>query len=171
LKKRLSVTAFSSTWATTMSPLRAVVCGRMRRKSRSAVGLDHRIAPNAQDVGIAAGREDVRDGHRLRRVLVGLDRAAGRDLADDRDDPGIARRRLWDQLVRQPEPDRGRWREADRARLGGPALEVALAFEDLEVVVDGGRGSKPDRPAAVRAGRGRKPRARRVAARRCSRGS
>jgi len=27
------VTAFSSTWATTMSPLRAVVCGRMSTKS------------------------------------------------------------------------------------------------------------------------------------------
>ena len=36
-KKRLSVTAFSSTWATTMSPSRAVSCWRMTTKSPSAM--------------------------------------------------------------------------------------------------------------------------------------
>ena len=36
-KNRFSVTAFSSTWATTMSPLRAVVWGRISTKSPSAM--------------------------------------------------------------------------------------------------------------------------------------
>ena len=58
------------------------------------VGLDHRVAADAEDVRVAARREDVRDGHRLRRVLVGLDRAAGRDLADDRQRRALCGRRL-----------------------------------------------------------------------------
>ena len=57
----------------------------------------------------------------------------------------VAGGRLRDELAGQPEPDRGRRRQADRARLGGAALEVALALEDLEVVVDGRRGGEPDR--------------------------
>jgi hypothetical protein len=44
--------------------------------------FDHRIAADAKDVRVAARCEEVRDGHRLRGVLVRLDRAAGRDLAD-----------------------------------------------------------------------------------------
>ena len=80
------------------------------------------------------------------RVLVGLDRSAGGDLADDRQDASVAGRRLRHELAGQAEADRRGRRQADGARLGGAALQVALALEDLEVVVDGGRGGEPDRP-------------------------
>ena len=53
--------------------------------------------------------------------------------------------RLRDELAGQAEPDgRGR-RQADGARLRGTAFQVALALEDLEVVVDGRRGGEADR--------------------------
>ena len=61
------------------------------------------------------------------------------------DDARVAGRRLRDELARQAEPDRGRRGQADRARLGGAALQVALALEDLEVVVDGRGGGEADR--------------------------
>ena len=40
---------------------------------------------------------------------------------------------------------RGRRRQADRPGLGRPALEIAVALEDLEVVMDRRRRSKADR--------------------------
>ena len=98
---------------------------------------DHRVTPDAQDVGVAARREQVRDGHRLRGVLVGLDWSAGGDLADDREDTSLSGGGLRDELVRQAEPHRGRGRQTDRAGLRGTALQIALSLEDLEVVVDG----------------------------------
>ena len=61
-------------------------------------------------------------------------------------DPRLGRGRLRDELAGQAEPDRGRRRQADGPRLGGAALQVALALEDLEVVVDGGRRGQADRP-------------------------
>ena len=47
--------------------------------------------------------------------------------------------------LRQPEPDRRGRREPDRAGLRGAALEVALALEDLQVVMDGGGRGQADR--------------------------
>ena len=97
-----------------MSPLRAVV---LRTDDHEVavrdVGLDHRVAADPEDVGVAGRREHVRDRHRLGRVLVGLDRAAGRDLADDRQDVGVARDRLRRQLRCQAKPEGGRGREPD----------------------------------------------------------
>src|SRR5206468_6371175 len=99
---------------------------------------------DAKHVCVAARCEEVWDGHRLRRVLVGLDRAAGGDLADDRQNSGLGCGGLRDQLAREAEPDRGRRREADRARLRRAALQVALPLQDLEMVVDGGGRSQSD---------------------------
>ena len=115
------------------------------RRAVLDVGLDHRIAAHLQDVGVAGRGEDVRNGERLGGVLVRLDRAAGGDLADDRQDVGFGRGRLGHELARQPETERRRGRQPDRPRLGRPTLEVTLAFEDQEVMVDSGGGSEPDR--------------------------
>ena len=53
---------------------------------------------------------------------------------------------LRDELAAQPEPDRRRRREPDRARLRRPPLEVAVALEDLQVMVDRGGRGQADRP-------------------------
>jgi hypothetical protein len=73
------------------------VAGRRLRADEDVVAvldvcLDHRIAAHLEDVGVAGRGEDVRDRERLRGVLIGLDRPAGRDLADDREDMGLGRR-------------------------------------------------------------------------------
>ena len=140
------MTAFSSTWATTMSPFRAVVCGRITTKSPSAMWASIIESPRTEDVGIAARSEDVGHRQRLRRPLVGLDRTAGGDLADDRQEVSLRGGGLGRQLARQAELDRRGRGQPDRPRLGGTALEKALALEDLKVVVDRRGRGEPDRP-------------------------
>ena len=107
--------------------------------------LDHRVASNAEHVGVAAGREHIGDGHRLRGVLVGLDRAAGRDLADHRQHVRLRGHCLRHELMGQAELDRSRRGEADGTRLGGAALEEAIALEHLQVVVNRRRRAEADR--------------------------
>ena len=103
------------------------------------MGVDHRIAADAQHVGIAGRGEQVRHGHALRRILVGLDRAAGGDLADDRQHVGLWRGGLRHQLAREPEPQRRGGCQTDCAGLGRASFQIALALEHLEVMVYGRR--------------------------------
>src|ERR1035437_3748261 len=63
------------------------------------VGVDHGIAADAQDVRISRRSEYVRHRHALRRVLVCLDWAAGRDFADDRQHVRFRGRGLGHQLA------------------------------------------------------------------------
>ena len=58
---------------------------------------------------------------------------------------GLRRNGLRDELRGEAHLHRGGGREPDRARLGGAALEEAVALQHLQVVVDGGRGAEPDR--------------------------
>ena len=104
--------------------------------------INHGVSAHPQDVGVPTGRQHVRDGQRLRRVLVGLDGAAGGDLPDDRQDVGLCRGGLGHQLAGETEADGGGWREPDGTRQCGipvslGALQVAVSLQDLEVVVDG----------------------------------
>src|ERR1035437_7106934 len=80
------------------------VSGRLLRADQDKVsvldvGVDHGIAADAQDVRISRGSEYVRHRHALRRVLVCLDWAAGRDLADDRQHVRFSGRGLGHQLA------------------------------------------------------------------------
>src|SRR5438093_2471871 len=109
------------------------------------VGIDHRVAPNLEHVRVAGWRQHVRDPDRLRRVLVGLDGSTRGDLTDDRQDVRLHRDRLGHELSSETEPDRRVRREPDRARLGCAPFEIAVALQDLQVMVDGGRGGEADR--------------------------
>jgi hypothetical protein len=84
------------------------------------------------------------DWHARARASHTLDRPAGGDLADDRQDVLLAEARLGNELRRQPQMESGGGREADGSRLGRAALEVAVALEDLEVVMDRGGRRQPD---------------------------
>ncbi len=86
-------------------------------------------------------------------ILVRLDGAAGRDLADHRQVVRVLARYLRDELRRQSDLEGRAGREAEGTRLRGAALEVALALEDREVVVDGRRGGEVDRTGDFAHGR------------------
>src|SRR3954452_14235304 len=75
------------------------------------VGLDHRIAADAKNVCVAARGEEVWDRHGFAGVLIRLDRATGRDFADDRQHVRLRRGRLRDELARETEPDGRRGRQ------------------------------------------------------------
>ena len=109
------------------------------------VRLDHRVAADAEHVRVAAGREDLRHRHRLRHVLVGLDRPARGDLADRSGGVCDSLGCDWGVSSRDS-PSRSAAVGVSRIARDwcGAALEVSLPLEDLEVVMDGGRGGKVD---------------------------
>ena len=125
------------------------VSGRLLRPDQDKVpildvGVDHGIAADAQDISISRGSEQVRDRHALRRVLICLDRTAGRDLADDRQHVRFRSCGLGHQFARETQAQCGERCEAQGARLGSAALEVALSLEHLEVVMNCRRGRQID---------------------------
>src|SRR5579872_2132893 len=83
--------------------------------------VDHRIAAHAQDVGVALADEVFRHGDRLAR-RDGLDRQAGRDVAEHR------------QLDRPPAG--ARRNHLDRAAAVPGPLDEALLLKIREVLVD-----------------------------------
>ena len=109
------------------------------------VRVDHRIAADLEHVRVAAGCQELRDGQGFGCVLIGLDRTARGDLADDRDHVRLADARLRHEFARQAEPKRRIGGEPDGPGLRRATLEEALALEDLKVMVNCGGRSQADR--------------------------
>ena len=91
------------------------------------------------------GADELRDRDALGRVLIGLDRAAGGDLPDDRERARLGLCALRQDVSPDARRKRGRWLQPERARLGRVSLQDTLAFERGQVVMDGRRGGETDR--------------------------
>jgi len=85
LKELLSVTAFSSTWATTMRRHEPSAAGGSRRSPRPGCGVDHRSRGLAEHRRHPTGQQ-VWHGHALRTRPDMPRLGRRRDLADDRKD-------------------------------------------------------------------------------------
>jgi hypothetical protein len=115
---------------------RGLLAAHDREVAVEDAGIDHRVALHAQDELLASAGERLRDGDVLLDVLLGEQRPARGDLADERQPVDVGRAPALG--LRVPA-------ELQRTRLGRVALDQAGALEVREVRVHRGRRGEPDR--------------------------